>query len=106
MPPVHYGNPLTVIGFSKEEADKLMAQDPMNTFTLTPKGGIRELPDAGPFLEMSSAVMVMSSARMSQEVGYRIVKAVYEGRAPRSTRPTRPPKGSTRSRTRSSRRRT
>ncbi len=41
---VHYGNPLTVIGFSKEEADKLMAQDPMNTFTLTPKGGIRELP--------------------------------------------------------------
>lgn len=76
---VHYGRPLTVIGFTKPEAERLAAEDPMNTFTTTPAGGIRELADFGPLLEMSSAVMVMSSSRMPQEVGYRIMKAVYKG---------------------------
>jgi len=76
---VHYGTPLTVISFTREDADKLSARDPMNTFTTTPAGGIRELPGAGPFTEMSSAVMVMSSSRMSQETGYRIAKAVLKG---------------------------
>ncbi len=75
----HHGSPLTVIGFRKEEADKLTAQDPFNTFITTPAGGIRELAGAGPFIEMSSTVMTMSSSRMSQEVGYRIMKAVYKG---------------------------
>lgn len=75
----HYGTPLTVIGFSKAEADKIMAQDPLNTFTVTKAGGIRELPAVGPLLEMSSAVMTMSSSRMSQETGYRIMKAVNQG---------------------------
>ena len=76
---VHFGTPLTVIGFSAEEAAKLTAQDPMNTFTTTPKGGIREIADAGPFHELSSAVMVMTSSRLSQDAGYRIMKAVYQG---------------------------
>jgi TRAP transporter TAXI family solute receptor len=75
----HTGTPLTVIGFSKAEADRLMANDPLNTFVLTPAGGIRELPGVGPLLEMSSAVMVMSSSRMSQETGYRLMRAVARG---------------------------
>jgi TRAP transporter TAXI family solute receptor len=75
----HTGTPLTVIGFAKGEAEKLTAQDPLNTFVTTPAGGIRELPGIGPLLEMSSAVMVMSSSRMSQETGYRIMKAVARG---------------------------
>lgn len=75
----HHGTPLTVIGFTRAQADKLTAQDPYNTFLLTPAGGVRELPSVGPLYEMSSAVMVMSSSRMSQETGYRIMKAVLQG---------------------------
>lgn len=76
---VHYGAPLTVIGFTPEQAAQLQARDPMNTFILTPRGGIRELPDVGPIAEMSSAVMVMSSSRMPQDVGYRIARAAQAG---------------------------
>lgn len=75
----HHGAPLTVIGFTREQAEKLTAADPYNTFLVTPAGGVRELPGAGPFHEMSSPVMVMSSSRMTQEMGYRIMKAVMKG---------------------------
>lgn len=75
----HHGTPLTVIGFTKEQADKLTAADPYNTFLVTPAGGVRELPGVGPLHEMSAPVMVMSSSRMSQETGYRIAKAVVRG---------------------------
>ena len=76
---VHHGTPLTVIGFTKEQAEKLTAADPYNSFIVTPAGGVRELPGAGPFYEMSAPVMVMSSSRMTQETGYRIMKAVLKG---------------------------
>lgn len=76
---VHHGTPLTVIGFTKDQADKITANDPYNTFLLTPAGGVREAPGTGPFYEMSAPVMVMSSSRMSQETGYRIMKAVMKG---------------------------
>ena len=75
----HHGTPLTVIGFTKEQAEKLTAQDPYNSFMVTPAGGVRELPGAGPFHEMSAPVMVMSSSRMSQETAYRLMKAVLKG---------------------------
>lgn len=75
----HYSTPLTVIGFKKEEAEKLQALDPLNTFIAAPAGAIAEMPDLGPLLEMSSPVMVMSSSKMSQEIGYRIIKAVHKG---------------------------
>ena len=75
----HHGTPLTVIGFTKEQAEKLTAADPYNSFLVTPAGGVRELPGAGPFHEMSAPVMVMSSSRMTQETGYRIMKAVLKG---------------------------
>jgi uncharacterized protein len=75
----HQGTPLTVIGFKKEDADRIAANNPLDSFIMTPAGGIREAPDAGPFLEMSSPVMVMASSRMPQDVGNRIMKAVYRG---------------------------
>jgi TRAP-type uncharacterized transport system substrate-binding protein len=79
MQAVHYSTPLTVIGFAPDQVAQLKAKDPMNTFISTPKGGIRDLPEIGPIEELSSAVMVMSSSNMPQDVGYRIVKAVYAG---------------------------
>ena len=73
----HRTTPLTVVGFSKAEADKLIADDAFNTLGQT--SGIRELPDMGATGEMTSSVMVMSSSRMSQETGYRIMRAVTKG---------------------------
>jgi TRAP-type uncharacterized transport system substrate-binding protein len=75
----HFTTPLTVIGFTREEAAKLQALDPLNTFVETPAGGIVEIPDLGALFEMTSPVMVISSSRMSQEIGYRIMKAVHRG---------------------------
>lgn len=79
MMETHYATPLTVIGFTKEEAQKIQANDSLDTFLETPAGGIRGLPKLGSLWEMSSAVMVMTSSLMPQEVGYRIMKAVYKG---------------------------
>jgi hypothetical protein len=73
----HRTTPLTVVGFTKADADTLMAADPFNTFTHT--SAIKELPDVGALWEMDSSVMVMSSSRMSQETGYRLMKAVAKG---------------------------
>ena len=75
----HYGTPLTVIGFTREDAEKIQAANPLNTFMETLKGTIRNIPEVGGFWEMNSAVMTLSSSQMSQEVGYRIMKAVYKG---------------------------
>ena len=75
----HQGSPLTIIGFTKEQAEKLTAADPYNSFLLTPAGSVREAPNAAAFYEMSAPVMVMSSSRMTQETGYRIMKAVLKG---------------------------
>ena len=79
MQAVHFSTPLTVIGFSAEEAAKIQAEDQLNTFIATPAGGIRDLPDADPMMEMSSPVMVMSSANLSQDIGYSMAVAVVEG---------------------------
>lgn len=74
-----FNTPLTVIGFSAEEAAALTARDPLDTFIVTPAGGIRELPDVGPINEMSTAVMVFSSSGLTQEVGHAIAVAVSAG---------------------------
>jgi TRAP-type uncharacterized transport system substrate-binding protein len=76
---LHYSTPLTVIGFTDEQSAAIQARDPLDTLIATPKGGIRELPELGPLNELSSAVMVMASTRMSREIGHRIMKAVAAG---------------------------
>ncbi len=75
----HYTTPLTVIGFTDDDAKKIQAADPLNTLIKTPKGTIITLPEVGDIYEMNSSVMTMSSSRMSQEIGYRIIKAVHKG---------------------------
>lgn len=75
----HYGTPLTVIGFTEEEANLVQAADPLNTFAKTPRGTIQNALDAGGFWEMTSAALALSSSLMSQEVGYRITKAIHTG---------------------------
>jgi len=75
----HYRTPLTVIGFTETEADRVQAVDPLNTFTETATGTIENAPDVGGFWEMTSAAVALSSSLVSQEVGYRITKAVHAG---------------------------
>jgi TRAP-type uncharacterized transport system substrate-binding protein len=79
MQSVHFSKPLSVLGFTKEEADKIIAADPLNTLRLTEKGSINEVPEAGPFYELSSPVMLISSARLDQAAGYRLLKAIHAG---------------------------
>lgn len=79
MQAVHFSKPLTVIGFSADEAAAIAAQDQLNTFVETPAGGIREIPEAGPMYEMSSPVMVMSNANLDQATGYAMATAVVAG---------------------------
>jgi TRAP-type uncharacterized transport system substrate-binding protein len=78
MQAVQFRIPLTVIGFSEEEAAKISAENQLNTFVQTPAGGIRDIPEAGPVIEMSSPVMVMSSANLPQEIGHAMAVAVVE----------------------------
>ena len=79
MMEVHYKTPLIVIGFTKEQVDKMQKNDPLNTFINTPANSITEIPDHDNLWEMNSSVMTMSSSNMSQEIGYRIMKAIYQG---------------------------
>lgn len=79
MQAVHFGTPLSVIGFSEDEAAAIAAEDQLNTFVQTPAGGIRDIPEGGPVTEMSSPVMVMSSANLPQDVGHAMAMAVVAG---------------------------
>jgi TRAP-type uncharacterized transport system substrate-binding protein len=76
---LHYQTPLTVVGFTPEQAAELQRRDPLDTFIETPRGGIRELPDVGPLLELSSSVMVMASTNMPADIGYRVTRAARLG---------------------------
>lgn len=79
MQAVHFSRPLTVVGFSPEEAATIAAQNQLNTFVETPQGGIRDVPEVGPLLEMSSPVMVMSNSALAQDIGYAMAVAVVDG---------------------------
>jgi len=78
---VNMNTPLTAIGFTKAEVEKVQKAIPYLGFVETKKGSIKELPDAGPFYEESAIAGGISSSKMSQEVGYKIVKAYYENLA-------------------------
>jgi uncharacterized protein len=79
MMEVHFKTPVTVIGFSEEQTQRLQEADPLETFINTPAGLIKEIPEHDSLWEMNSSVMTMSSSNMSQEIGYRIMKAVHRG---------------------------
>ncbi|MDO8568650.1 MAG: TAXI family TRAP transporter solute-binding subunit [Dehalococcoidales bacterium] len=74
----HQLTPLRVIGWTKEEAAKLNAKYPQFMLRETPTGYIKELPSLPPMYENYSFAVVTTSARLPQEIGYRIMKAEYE----------------------------
>jgi len=75
---LHFRTPLTIIGFTKEQADKIRAKNPLILFRETPAGSIKELPELGSMWEMKSTGLTLTSSRLPEEVGYQVIKAIYE----------------------------
>jgi uncharacterized protein len=76
---VNMTTPITVIGFTKSDTEKITKVYPYIPFIQTPKGTIAELPDAGPMYEEAPLVGAMASKNLSEDVVYKIVKSYYEG---------------------------
>lgn len=74
----HMTTPLTVIGFSDEEAAKLNTTYPQFLITKTPAGAIKILPKLGSVWEIYSITGAHASSRLPEEIGYRIIKAVHK----------------------------
>jgi TRAP-type uncharacterized transport system substrate-binding protein len=71
--------PITVIGFTREDTEKIRKVFPYIPFIETARGGIAQLPDAGPMFELAPIVGAMASRELPEEVAYKIVKAYREG---------------------------
>lgn len=73
--------PLTVVGFTEEQKDKILAADPSFApfWSRVPAGGIKECPELGEMWlpTMSTSAMVVLST-VPQDVQYRIIKAIDE----------------------------
>jgi TRAP transporter TAXI family solute receptor len=76
---VHLTTPLNVIGYTKEEVDKIRAKLPYLSFREIPAGSIKEIPGHPSFYEETPLVGGVTSSRMSEDVIYRFVKAYAEG---------------------------
>ena len=73
--------PLKLIGFSEEERETLLANEPFYTpemLVYVPKGTIAEYPDAGDFYADTRVATMASTPRLPQEIGYQIVKAWHQ----------------------------
>jgi uncharacterized protein len=71
--------PITAIGFTKEDTEKVNKVYPYIPFIETKKGVIVQIPDAGPMYELAPIVGAMASKSLSEDVAYRIVKSYAEG---------------------------
>ncbi|MDO8568646.1 MAG: TAXI family TRAP transporter solute-binding subunit [Dehalococcoidales bacterium] len=78
MVAAHMTTPLTVIGFSDSEAEKLIAKYPQFMVTKTAPGTIKSQPGHGPLWEIYAVGGAHTSARLSEDISYKIVKALYE----------------------------
>jgi len=78
---VNMTTPITVIGFTKSDTEKITKVYPYIPFIETPKGTIAQLPDAGPMYEEAPIVGAMASKNLPEDVAYRIIKSYYEGLA-------------------------
>jgi len=78
---VNLTTPITAIGYSKEDAERVVKVVPYIPFIQTSKGTISQLPDAGPMYETAPIVGAMTHMNLPEDVGYRIVKAYVEGLA-------------------------
>jgi hypothetical protein len=71
--------PITAIGFTKEDREKINKVYPYIPFVETKKGVIVEIPDAGPMYELAPIVGAMAPKSLPEDVAYRIVKSYAEG---------------------------
>ncbi len=78
MNAAHITTPLSVIGFNDQEAAKLNAAFPQFLVTKTPSGAIKLLPKLGPVWEIYSITGAHASSKLPEEVGYRMIKAIYK----------------------------
>ena len=76
---VNMTTPITAIGYTKSDAERIKKVYPYIPFIETPKGTIAELPEAGPMYETAPIVGAMASKNLPEEVVYHIVKAYAEG---------------------------
>jgi len=73
--------PLNIIGFSEEEAETLVTEEPFYTDEMIihlPKGTVADYPDAGDFWVDKRVAVQAASPRLPQEIGYQIVKAWHQ----------------------------
>lgn len=76
---VNMTTPITAIGFTKSDVEKIRKEYPYIPFIETPKGTIVEIPDAGPMFELAPIVGAMASKDLPEDVVYNIVKSYAEG---------------------------
>jgi TRAP transporter TAXI family solute receptor len=76
---VNMTTPITVIGFTREDTEKIRKVYPYIPFVETPKGAIAQVPEAGPMFELAPIVGAMASKDLPEDVAYKIVKAYREG---------------------------
>jgi TRAP transporter TAXI family solute receptor len=76
---VNMTTPITAVGFSKGDVEKITKVLPYIPFIETPKGRISQMPEAGPMYELAPIVGAMASKSLSEDVVYRIVKSYAQG---------------------------
>lgn len=76
---VNLTTPITVIGFTRAETERIKAVYPYVPFIETRKGAIAQIPEAGPMHELAPIVGAMASRELPESVAYRIVKSYVEG---------------------------
>ena len=75
---VHLLRPVTVLGFSEQEAAKINAKYPQYLIAETSAGAIKTLNKLGRLWEVYLISIASVSSRMPEDVGYRMMKAVHE----------------------------
>ena len=76
---VNMSTPLTAVGFTQAQVTEIQKSMPYLSFVETKRGGIKELPETGPFFEEAAIAGGVATTKISQEVGYQIVKAYFAG---------------------------
>jgi TRAP transporter TAXI family solute receptor len=76
---VNMTTPISAIGFTKGDTEKIRKVYPYVPFIETAKGAIVQLPEAGPMYELAPIVGAMASKSLSEDVVYKIVKSYAEG---------------------------
>lgn len=71
--------PITVVGYSESDVKKIQEKIPYMTFLKREKGAIKEFPAVGPIWEECPIAGAVATTKMSEEIGYQIVKAYVEG---------------------------